>query len=171
VSGLHICMDEITTPHHDALLTDWIARSHWNIGLTVQPANPYYTAADMTVLGNAIHTCLQSQLFKSSVSAEKWRDLWMVLRSERSKGGGLEHLHALIRLDSNRKRGRLLHFAHRWIGRVCEEFALKRRGAIVEPQIHLFTAQTDGMDKWQSYLNKDAWRDRDGERWIFGQAT
>jgi hypothetical protein len=171
-SCLHTCMTSIALAirRYDPI-TEWVSSRTWNVGLTVQPANPYYTADDVALLGNTCCETLCQRLFTVEEQARRRRDLWIAFRTERSKGKELEHLHVLVHLTSNNRVKEILRYAQQWLLPVCESFAATRRSSTNAPSVHVFTANTGGMKRWQDYLKKDCWRDRRGDRWGFGLPT
>ena len=140
----------------------WLSRTEWNIGVTIQPANPRYTADDLECLADMSITSLGK-------TVRVRNGLWICFVREQSRDRGLWHLHGLIHLKSRKRASWLLRQGENRLLEVCRQFAEARGGGAADPSIHLFSEGSAGVEKWMDYINKEAFRDTDGDRWLFGR--
>jgi hypothetical protein len=141
---------------------EWLSRTDWNIGVTIQPANPRYTADDMECLADlAINRLGKTVRVRNG--------LWICFVREQSRDRGLWHLHGLIHLKSRKRASWLMRQGENRLLEVCREFAEARGGGAGDPSVHLFTEGSAGVEKWMSYMNKEAFRYTDSDRWLLGR--
>jgi hypothetical protein len=95
--------------------------------------------------------------------------LWICFVREQSRDRGLWHLHGLIHLKSRKRASWLLRQGENRLLEVCREFAEARGGGAGDPSVHLFTEGSAGVEKWMGYINKEAFRDTNSDRWLFGR--
>jgi len=157
----HLCTSFYAPEPHD-YYRDWVNSFEWNIGLTIQPCNPRYTAGDMESLGSEVISELSAMLRISS-------GLWMCFVREQSRAEGLWHLHGLMRLDSNKRIKWMRRQGEDRIRRCCDQFADRRGSRHSDPSIDIFNQDSTGGDRWISYINKETFKDPNGDRWIFGR--
>jgi hypothetical protein len=141
---------------------EWLSRTDWNIGVTIQPANPRYTADDMECLADM-------SINRLGKTVRVRNGLWICFVREQSRDRGLWHLHGLIHLKSRRRASWLLRQGENRLLEVCREFAEARGGGAADPSVHLFTERSAGVAKWMNYMNKEAFRDTNSDRWLFGR--
>jgi hypothetical protein len=141
---------------------DWLKSFGWNIGITIQPSNPRYTADDMESLGSDVIYDLSAMLRVRSAPL-------VVFVREQSRGERLWHLHGLMHLKSNKRINWMIRHGEHWIRRCCDRFAERRGSRHSDPSIHLFNETSEGSDRWMDYINKESFRDPNGDRWIFGR--
>jgi hypothetical protein len=141
---------------------DWLSQTPWNIGVTVQPANPRYNADDMEALASMSITRLEE-----SVGIRK--GLWIAFVREQSRDRGLWHLHGLIHLKSRKRVSWMLRQGESHLLQICHEFAEERGGGACDPSVHLFSESAAGSERWMDYINKEAFRDTNSDRWLFGR--
>ena len=141
---------------------EWLSQTPWNIGVTIQPANARYTADDMEALASMSITRLEE-----SVGVRK--GLWIAFVREQSRDRGLWHLHGLIRLKSRKRVSWMLRQGESHLLQVCHRFAEECGGGANDPSVHLFSESMAGSDRWMDYINKEAFRDTNSDRWLFGR--
>jgi hypothetical protein len=141
---------------------EWLSAEKWNIGLTIQPGNPRYTADDME--------CLVDMSITTLAKTVRVRNgLWICFVREQSRDRGLWHLHGLINLKSRKRASWLMRQGERRLLEVCGRFADARGCDAGEPSVHLFTEGAAGVERWMDYINKEAFRDANSDRWLFGR--
>jgi hypothetical protein len=154
-----------TIPHnplaHDHY-REWLSTVNWNIGVTIQPGNPQNTADDMECLASMSITSLEKTVRVNN-------GLWICFVREQSRDRGLWHLHGLIHLKSRKRVSWLLRQGEKRLLEVCCRFAESRGSRSDDPSVHLFSDSSSGADKWMGYINKEAFRDTNSERWLFGR--
>jgi hypothetical protein len=149
----------LASPDH---FRDWLSGTNWNIGVTMQPGSPRFTADDMEALASASIASLGHM-----VGVQK--GLWTCFVREQSRDRGLWHLHGLIHLKSRKRVSWMLRQGEQRLLRVCRQFAEERGIGADDPSVHLFTESEVGVDKWMGYINKEAFKDTNGDRWLFGR--
>ena len=143
-------------------IREWVSQTAWNFGLTIQPCNPRYTPDDIESLGSGIIDSLQRMLGVR-------RGLWICFIREQSRAEGLWHLHGLMRLESSKRIKWMLRHGEDRLRLCCHQFAAGRGSRHSDPSVHIFNESIVGGDKWESYINKDEFKDRNSDRWIFGR--
>jgi hypothetical protein len=141
---------------------EWVSTVPWNHGVTIQPGNPRYTADDMECLADMSITSLGK-------TVRVRNGLWICFIREQSRVRGLWHLHGLIHLQSRKRASWLLRQGESRLLEVCREFAKARGSGVADPSIDLFASGSAGLEKWESYINKQAFRDTNSDRWLFGR--
>jgi hypothetical protein len=158
--------NHLYTPFYAPEATDhireWVSQTAWNFGLTIQPCNPRYTADDMESLGSGIIDSLQRMLGVR-------RGLWICFIREQSRTEGLWHLHGLMRVESNKRIKWMIRHGEDRLRLCCHQFAAGRGSRHSDPSVHIFNESIVGGDKWESYINKEEFKDPDSDRWIFGR--
>jgi hypothetical protein len=195
VSGLHICMDEITTPRwqHSKNLQDWTNAQHWTFGVTVQPSVSGYTRSQVVELSHRQHRIIERTLWGEIPPTH----LVAVSLVEQAPEDGVWHSHWLIAAHKEREQKRFEDEGVWRLAKSCLAYQTRLPNAVLNerrqcfvrtpadgggtvltiprtiraPSIHWFAMDEIGAARWQRYINKMRVGDPEGDRFVFGRTV